>query len=119
MVSAQSEFPEAGDLYWLDFGAAGGHEQAGRRPALVVSSRTYNASSSFVVVCPVTRQEKPWPYKVPLTAESVISGFVLVDQVRSVDRRQRLYRFGGRASQESLNEVRSVLASILGIPVPS
>lgn len=119
MPSTHSEFPEAGDLYWLDFGMPSGHEQAGRRPVLVISSRAYNAASSFVVVCPVTRQQKAWPYKVPLTAPSAISGFVLVDQVRSVDRRLRLRRFGGRVSPESLSEVRSVLASILGIPVLS
>ena len=117
MVSADDEFPDAGDLYWLEFGQPSGHGQSGRRPAIVVSPRSYNASSSFVVVCPVTRQSKPWPYKVPLVASSEISGFVLVDQVRCVDRRLRLRRFGGRASDESLSEVRSVLASILGIPV--
>lgn len=117
MAAEHPEFPDAGDLYWLDFGNPSGHEQAGRRPVLVISPRAYNATSSFVIVCPVTRQQKPWPYKVPLESSSDISGFVLVDQVRSVDRRLRVHRFGGRASAESLSEVRSVLASILGIPV--
>lgn len=109
---------EAGDVIWIDFGQPFGHEQAGRRPALVVSPRDYNAASSLLLVCPITRNPRPWPYKIPLPPVGRLNGMVLVDQVKSVDRRVRFMRAFGRVPDEVLAEVRSILATLLGIPAP-
>jgi mRNA interferase MazF len=107
--------PDAGDLVWLDFGAPVGHEQAGLRPAFVVSPREYNEASSLLLVCPITRNGKDWPFKVPLTVErGNLAGYVLADQVRSVDPDIRIVRTAGRASQSTLREVVARLAAVLG-----
>ena len=84
--------PDRGDVVWLDFDAQAGHEQAGRRPALVLSTAAYNARSSLMVCCPVTSQVKGYPFEVPAAtaAGSRLAGVVvLADQVRSLDWRQR------------------------------
>jgi mRNA interferase MazF len=105
--------PEAGDVLWIDFGPPVGHEQAGRRPALVISPTAYNEISSLVMVCPLTRSEKPWPFKVPVTGSDGISGFVLADQVHSIDPEIRALKVRGRVSKEVLAEVRAKLVAVL------
>jgi mRNA interferase MazF len=117
MPVASEGVPEAGDILWVNFDPPIGREQAGRRPAVVVSSRSYNEISTYIVVCPVTRSVKPWPFKVTLPSETAIEGAVLVDQVRALDRTERVLKSHGRVSSEILADIRSVLASMLGIPV--
>ena len=80
--------PARGDVVWLDFDPQARHEQAGRRPALVLSTAAYNARSSLMVCCPVTSQIKGYPFEVP-AAGSRVAGVVLADQVRSLDWPQR------------------------------
>jgi mRNA interferase MazF len=111
---------DAGDLVWVDFGPPFGHEQAGRRPALVISPRSYNEQSSLIMVCPITRSRKPWPFKVEFGDEKQgIRGAILVDQLRSVDRTARFTRRVDRAQLETIDQVYGVLAALLGIPVPN
>jgi len=105
--------PSAGDIVWVDFGPPFGHEQAGRRPAVVVSARSYNEVSSTIVLCPITRNVQDWPFKVLLPATEPIGGAVLVDQVRSVDRRVRILRRAGRLTDGTLASVRAMLATVL------
>lgn len=112
---AELESLEAGDVVWVEFDPAVGHEQAGFRPALVVSPTEYNQRSSLVIVCPITRNEKPWPFKVLIPDNSSISGAVLVDQVKSIDRRQRVVRRAKRVPEAILLDVRSKLAALMGI----
>jgi mRNA interferase MazF len=112
MIDARSL--DAGDVVWIDFGDPVGHEQARRRPAFVVSPRTYNRQSSLLLVCPITRTDRPWPFKVPLAGVSGMTGFVLADQIRSIDPAQRLRRIAGRASPETVAEVRARLRPIIG-----
>lgn len=81
--------PERGDIVWLDFSAQLGHEQAGRRPALVLSPSNYNGVTGLCVVCPITSQRKGYPFEVPLPAAGRVRGVVLADQVRSLDWRLR------------------------------
>lgn len=107
--------PEAGDIVWIDFGPPAGHEQAGRRPALVLSGRDYNANSSVIVVCPISRSPRPWPYKVPITTADGLTGYVLCDQLRAIDTAFRVLRRRGAAPPEVLAEVRARLAPLLGI----
>jgi len=108
---------EAGDIVLTVFDPTVGHEKAGERPAIVVSSAPYNRDSSFTIVCPITTNPKPWPFKVPIAGAPRIAGFVLVDQVKSVDRR-RLIRVMDRADAPTMRRIRALLASLVGLEDP-
>jgi len=107
---------EAGDIVWVDFDPSVGHEQAGRRPALVVSGGDYNSRSSLITVCPITRNVDPWPFKVQLPQGCQIEGAILVDQIKSIDRVRRVVRKGGRVDDETLQAVRDRLVAVVGEP---
>ena len=109
---------DAGDIVWIDLGSPTGHEQGGRRPAFVVSPLPYNSSSSLLLVCPITRSDRYWPFKVPLNGVSGLTGFVVADQVRAIDPVQRVRRVAGRASAETTAEVRARLIPIIGNAEP-
>lgn len=109
--------PDAGDVVWIDFGSPVGHEQSGRRPALVLTDGTYNSASSVLVVCPISRSPKEWPFKVPLPQIGRLTGFILVDQIKAIDPAIRALRKIGQVPAETLAEVRGRLAVLLGIPV--
>lgn len=81
--------PERGDIVWLEFDPQTGREQAGRRPALVLSPSAYNAPSGLAIVCPITSQQKGYPFEVPIPDGLPVAGVVLADQARSLDWRQR------------------------------
>ena len=85
----QAYVPERGDAVWLTSEPHSGHEQAGRRPAVVISPKRYNSRSGLAVFCPVTSRVKGYPFEVLLPAELPVSGAVLSDQVRSLDWRSR------------------------------
>jgi mRNA interferase MazF len=109
---------DAGDLVWVEFGPPFGHEQAGRRPALVVSPRSYNEISSLIVVCPITRTASTWGFKIDFPPVGRIEGAVVVDQIRAIDPRARFARRAGEVGADTLAAVRGMLASLLRIPVP-
>lgn len=81
--------PERGDIVWLDVHPHAGHEQAGRRPGLVLSPAAYNERVGLALMCPVTTREKGYPFEVSIPAGLPVHGVVLVDQVRSLDWRVR------------------------------
>ena len=81
--------PARGDLVWITFSPQSGHEQAGRRPALVVSPASYNGKVGLALLCPVTGQKKDYPFEVIIPEGMDISGVVLADQVKSLDWRVR------------------------------
>jgi mRNA interferase MazF len=116
-VASDGDAPDAGDLLWLDFGPPIGHEQGGRRPALVLTGREYNSQSSLLVVCPITRKQRNWPFEVSLPAGGLISGVILVDQIKVIDPAVRPIRRAGQLPDNIVNEVRGRLAALLGIPV--
>jgi len=107
------EAPRAGDLVWVDFEPARGTEQRGARPALVISATPYNQASQRSIVCPITRNAQEWPTKVPLPPGCGVTGFVLADQVRSVDRSQRGFRKVGQAPLETVDAVRQKIVGLL------
>ena len=92
--------PDRGDVVWLDFAPQAGHEQAGHRPALVLSPATYNARSGLMLCCPITSQVKNYPIEVALGNISGVRGVVLADQVKSLDWRARQARRKGKAPKE-------------------
>ena len=110
-----SELPERGALVWVDFTPQSGHEQAGHRPALVMSPLIYHERSNLAVVCPITSNTRPWPWKVMLPDGLALSGAILVDQVRSIDRHARRLRLAGVAPQSVVAEVQAKLAALFGI----
>jgi mRNA interferase MazF len=81
--------PDRGEAVWLDFEPHAGHEQSGRRPAVVLSAIRYNGKVGLAMMCPVTSQMKGYPWEVLLPAGLAVSGVVLADQARSVDWRSR------------------------------
>ena len=101
--------PRQGDFVALTFDPQSGHEQKGRRPALVVSKDLFNRSTGMSIVCPLTHTTRDYPFHVPVPAESGLSGFVMVEQIKSIDFRSRRARLIERASDDLLAEVLSIL----------
>jgi len=83
------EVPNRGDIVWLSLDPQAGHEQAGRRPALVLSPATYNGRVGMALVCPITNRAKGYAFEVPLPTGLDITGVVLADQVKCLDWRAR------------------------------
>ena len=106
--------PDASDFVWLTFDPEAGRERAGRRPALVVSPKTYNARSGLALVCPVTNQVKGYPFEVAVPAGSGATGVVLADHVKRVDWKARRAELLGRCSDDVIGEVRAKLGALLG-----
>jgi mRNA interferase MazF len=100
-------------LVWLDFNPQSGHEQAGKRPALVLSPQAYNAKVGLALFCPITSQEKGYPFEVALPTGLGIEGVVLSDQVKSLDWRARNSRRAGRVPAEVITEVLAKLEALL------
>ena len=107
--------PDAGDLIWLDFDPQAGREQAGRRPALVLSSWQFNRKASLAFVCPVTSKIKGYASEVLLPPDSPVHGAVLCSHLRSVDWIVRKPALIGKSPDDVLLAVRDVIASIAGI----
>lgn len=97
--------PSRGDILWLDFAPQAGHEQTGRRPAVVLSPRSYNEKVGLGLFCPITSHIKGYPFEVILPTRGKITGVVLADQVRSLDWRARHASFIGAAPPEVIEEV--------------
>jgi len=97
--------PDRGDLIWLTFSPQAGHEQAGRRPALVVSPKAYNGKVGLALCCPVTSKVKGYPFEVVLPAGLSVEGAVLSDQVRSPDWEASQVQFIQRLPAEHLARV--------------
>lgn len=86
---ARRYVPERGDVVWLQFDSQAGHEQAGKRPALVLSPSTYNGRVGLALLCPITSQRKGYPFEVALPSGMRVQGVVLADQIKSLDWRFR------------------------------
>ena len=96
--------PEKGDIVWLDFTPQLGHEQRGRRPAIVLSKKTYNQKIGLAIFCPITSKEKGYPFEVKITGKK-INGCVLSDQVKSLDWTERNIEYIETISDEIMEEV--------------
>jgi mRNA interferase MazF len=104
--------PEAGDLVWASFDPQSGHEQSGRRPALVLSPGEYNEKAGLALTCPITSKVKGYPFEVAVNAGRV-QGVVLADQVRSLDWRSRQFTLIERAGTATLEAVVESLGTLL------
>ena len=113
VASARRYVPENGDVVWIDFDPQIGHEQAGRRPAVIVSLGSYNGPTGLALLCPVTNKSKGFPYEVPLPAGAPVTGVVLADHFKSFDWQARRASFIGTVNQDVLDQILDRLASIL------
>jgi mRNA interferase MazF len=103
-VSKSKYVPRRGDVIRLDFNPQTGHEQAGRRPALVLSPTAYTRTVGLAVVCPITNEQKGYPWEVAIPDNPMVSGVILADQVKSVDWRQRKAEFVCTLEEEVVDE---------------
>jgi mRNA interferase MazF len=106
--------PDAGDFVWLTFDPQPCREQAGRRPALVLSPKAYNLRSGLALACPITTQVKGYPFEVAVPAGHGASGVILADHLKSIDWKARRAERLGRSTDEVMEEVRAKLAALLG-----
>ncbi len=113
-MATRERIPDAGDLIWLTFNPQVGREQAGRRPALVLSPESYNRKSGLAIVCPITSRLKGYPFEVPLPSGLPVTGAVLSDHIKSLDWRERKVERAARVPPEVLTEVLDRLAPLLG-----
>jgi mRNA interferase MazF len=114
-VVAAKYVPEAGDLVWLTFDPQAGHEQRGRRPALILSPRAYNTKARLAIACPITSQVKGYPFEVVLPPGSRITGAILADHVKNLDWQVRRAVFEEKAPAEIVTDVRERLRVLLGL----
>jgi mRNA interferase MazF len=112
---ARTYVPDTGDIIWLSFSPQVGHEQSGRRPALVLSPAAYNGKTSLALVCPITSRAKGYPFEVSLPQAFGVSGVILADHLKSLDWKQRRAELVGRVEPETVFEVLDRLAPLLGL----
>ena len=101
--------PKKGDFIAVTFDPQSGHEQKGRRPALVVSNTLFNQQTGLAMVCPLTTTDRGYPFHLSVTKNPNEKGFVMVEQVKSIDYKARQAKNIGKASDDLLDEVLSIL----------
>ncbi|HLE04605.1 MAG TPA: type II toxin-antitoxin system PemK/MazF family toxin [Anaerolineales bacterium] len=107
--------PQRGDVVWLSMNPQAGHEQAGRRPALVLSPRSYNAKVGLAILCPITSRVMGYPFEVPIPDGLPVEGAILSDQAKSLDWKARKAEFICRLPSESTIEVLHKLGTLLSV----
>lgn len=105
--------PDRGDIVETNFDPQAGHEQAGSRPALVLSRKTFNEPAGLAILCSITSRQKGYPFEVALPSDAVAYGVILVDHVKSLDWQARQVRFRGRIPDSVLAEVNAKLKTLL------
>ena len=106
-------FPEQGDIVWINLNPQAGHEQAGRRPAVILSPQGYNEKVGLAILCPITNQIKGYPFEVRIPKNLPVSGVVLSDQAKSLDWTVRDTEFICKLPANSLRDVLGKLNTLL------
>ncbi|MCI0492227.1 MAG: type II toxin-antitoxin system PemK/MazF family toxin [Planctomycetes bacterium] len=109
--------PKQGDFVVLSFDPQSGHEQKGRRPALVVSNTLFNKHTGLAIVCPITNTFRDFPFHVEIPAESALTGYIMAEQIKSVDYSSRKVKFVEKATRPVLDEILGILDACLYDPV--
>ncbi|UCC50589.1 MAG: endoribonuclease MazF [Anaerolineaceae bacterium] len=107
--------PDRGDAVWIDFNPQTGHEQAGHRPALIISPASYNSKVGLAIMCPITSRQKGYPFEVQIPDGLPVSGVVLADQLKSLEWRARGAEVIQRLPDVVTNEVLAKLATLISI----
>jgi len=106
--------PDRGEVVWLDLDPQAGREQAGRRPALVLSPRAYNErSSNLAIFCPITSRVKGLRFEVPVPSGSGATGVILTDHIKSLDWVERRAKYIGQVPTSTMASVTAILAALL------
>ena len=113
MVISRSYVPKCGDVVWITLNPQAGHEQAGRRPAVVLSPQNYNSKVGLAILCPITNQVKGYPFEVLIPAGLPIAGAILSDQVKSLDWHARNAELICTLPTETISEVLQKLVTLL------
>ena len=101
--------PEKGDIVVVTFDPQSGHEQKGRRPALVVSNKVFNKATGLCIVCPITNTKRSIPFHVEIPEDSSLTGYIMVEQIKSIDYRSRRIKLIEKVSRNILDEVLAIL----------
>jgi mRNA interferase MazF len=113
MVKPRAYVPECGDVVWITLNPQAGHEEAGRRPAVVISPESYNGKVGMAIFCPITSQVKGYPFEVVIPPGLPVSGAILSDQVKSLDWRARHAELICTLPTATISEVFQKLATLL------
>ena len=103
--------PELGDLVILTFDPQSGHEQKGRRPAMIVSNKVFNQHLKLAFACPITNTKRDFPFHVKVDSKN-LTGFIMVEQCKSIDYKARKIKFVEKADKKVIDEVLAILSSI-------
>jgi mRNA interferase MazF len=109
-----SYVPRRGDIVWLSFDPQAGHEQAGRRPAFVLSPENYNRKTGLFLACPITSRVKGYPFEVALPDGLAVSGVILVDQIKSLDWKVRKAEFAESTTHDVSEDVFALILPLIG-----
>ncbi len=113
MVGSEAYVPQRGDAVWITLNPQAGHEQTGRRPAVVLSPQAYNGRVGLAILCPVTSRSKGYPFEVPVPEGLPVSGAILADQVKSLDWRARNAELICTLPDETIREALQKLETLL------
>ncbi len=113
MVSSRSYIPQCGEVVWITLNPQAGHEQVGRRSAVVISPGSYNGKTGLAIFCPITNQIKGYPFEVLISDGLPVSGAILSDQVKSMDWRARNAELICTLPDETISEVFQKLSAVL------
>jgi len=113
MVTQHDYVPRRGDVVWITLNPQAGHEQAGRRPAVVLSPVEYNARVGLAILCPITSQVKGYPFEVVVPGGLPVAGAILADQVKSLDWRARKAQLAGMLPARTISEVLGKLGALV------
>jgi len=105
--------PDRGDIVWINFNPQAGHEQAGRRPALILSPKSYNSKVGLAILCPITSKRKGYPFEVQIPEGLSICGVILSDQLKSMDWKIRNTEFICKLDSQSVEQVLQKLHTLL------
>ena len=115
MVNPRAYIPQCGDIVWITLNPQAGHEQSGRRPAIVLSPRSYNGKTGLAILCPITNQVKGYPFEVLIPAGLPVAGAILSDQVKSLDWRARNVELICLLPVETISEIIQKLGTLLSL----
>jgi len=104
--------PEQGDIVILSFDPQSGHEQKGRRPAIIVSNKTFNKYVKLAFACPITNTKRNFPFHIEVKSDK-ITGFIMTEQMKSIDYTSRSIKFVEKANQDTINDVLGIVDSII------
>lgn len=104
--------PQKGNLVILSFDPSSGHEQKGRRPALIISNEVFNKALGLAIACPITNTDRNFPFHIKLEAKN-LKGFIMTEQIKSIDFNARKVKFVKKVDEDTLNQVLGITKSII------